>query len=153
MYDETRRCVERALRINADDGDIIGNKGLFLMYDGDLQGAVEWIDKVLELHSETPHTVDIMRYWKALAQFLSVDYQTAVATLKGISGLDFIKDMLLGACYAQLDRRDEAKAMSQAVLQVRPNLKLSDVGLCDYFRREEDQQHLRDALRKAGLPE
>jgi adenylate cyclase len=152
MYDEARRFVERALRINADDGDIIGNKGVFLMCDGNSQEAIEWLDKVLELHSETPHTVDIMLYWKALAQFSSFDYQTAVATLKGISGLDFLKNMLLAACYAQLDRGDEAKAMSQAVLQVRPNLHLSDVGLCDYFRREEDQQHLRDALCKAGIP-
>jgi len=28
---------------------------------------------------------------------------------------------------------------------------LSDLKFCDYFRREEDRQRLRDGLRKAGF--
>lgn len=151
MYDESLRCVERALKINPDDGDIIGNKGIFHLFHDDPREAIAWFDKVLELHSDTPHTVDIMRFWKSLAQFSLLDYVAAVATLKSITGLDYVKNLLLAACYAQLGQTSEAQAMTQAVLHVRPNLHLSDLGICDYFRVEKNRQHLRDALRAAGL--
>jgi tetratricopeptide (TPR) repeat protein len=151
MYEESQRCVERALKINPDDGDIIGNKGIFHLFHDDPREAIVWFDKVLELHSDTPHTVDIMRFWKSLAQFALLDYAAAVATLKSITGLDYVKNLLLAACYAQLGQTDEAQAMMQAVLHVRPNLHLSDLGICDSFRLEKNRQHLRDALRAAGL--
>ena len=48
---------------------------------------------------------------------------------------------------------NEAGKAAQAVLCIRPNLLLSDIGLCDYFRYEKDQHHLRDALRRAGIPD
>lgn len=151
MYAESQQCVERALKINPDDGDIIANKGLFHLFYGDPKEAIKWFDKVLELHSETPHTLDIMRYWKALSQFALFDYAQAVATLKSITGLDYVKNLLLAACYAQLGQTGEAEEKTQSVLGMRPNLHLSDLGLCDLFRHEKDQQHLRDALRTAGL--
>ena len=61
------RSTDRALKINPDDGDIIANKGLFLLYNGEAQQAIKWFDKVLELHAETPHTHDIVRLWKSIA--------------------------------------------------------------------------------------
>ena len=94
-----------------------------------------------------------MRFWKALAQFSMLDYAVAVATLKSIIGLDYVKNLLLAASYAQLGQTSEAQAMTQTVLHVRPNLHLSDLGICDIFRVEQSQQHLRDALRAAGLPD
>jgi adenylate cyclase len=152
MYEESQRCVERALKINPDDGDIIGNKGIFHLFHDDPREAIVWFDKVLELHSDTPHTVDIMRFWKSLAQFSMLDYAVAVATLKSIIGLDYVKNMLLAACYAQLGLTSDAEEMVLCVLRMRPNLHLSDLGICDNFRLEKNRQHLRDALRAAGLP-
>ena len=88
---------------------------------------------------DTPHTVDIMRFWKSLAQFSLLDYAAAIATLKSITGLDYVKNLLLAACYAQLGQTDEAQAMMQAVLHVRPNLHLSDLGIYDNFRLEKNR--------------
>ncbi|MFT5663031.1 MAG: adenylate cyclase [Gammaproteobacteria bacterium] len=152
LYDEAQRCVERAMKINPDDGDIIGNKALFFLYSGEPQEAITWFDKVLELHAQTPHTLDIMLYWKSLAQFMLMDYSTAISTLKSITGLDYIKDLLIAACCAKLNQRDEAQTAAQNVLRIRPNLRVSDIGLCDYFRNEKDMRHLRDALYIAGIP-
>lgn len=152
MFDEASRCVDRALRINPDDGDIIANKGVFLMFHGELSESIEWFDRVLDLHSDTPHTVDIMLFWKALGQFALTDYKEAISTLQGISGLAFIKSLLSGACYGKIGRSEDAKKMSEWVLQACPNLRVSDVGLWRNFRREVDQEHLRNALVRAGLP-
>ena len=152
QFDEAMRCTERALKINPDDGDIIGNKGLFHLFYGEAQQAIEWFDNVLELHSETPHTLDIMRFWKSIAQFTLSHYDEAVATLKSITGLEYLKSLFLAACYAKLELNMEAEAMSRAVLSIRPKLHVSDLGICNSFRHEEDQSHLRQAFEKAGIP-
>ena len=153
MYDEAAQYVERAIKINPHDGDIIGNKGVYLMFLGELEQAVTWFDKVLELHADTPHTVDIMNYWKALSQFMSADYETTLRTLKSISGLDYIKTLLFSACYAMLGDERNAKSMSRTVLEHRPALTVSDIGLIDCFRQEDHRKHLRSALESSGLPE
>lgn len=152
-FDEAQQCVERALRINPDDGDIIGNKGLLLLFSGDFKDSIKWFDKVLELHADTPHTMDIMHFWKSLAQFMAADYQAAVATLKKINGLDYLQSLLSAACNSQLNRLDEARADTQHLLSIRPNLRISDIGLCHYFSQEQDRLHLLNALRSAGLPD
>ncbi len=152
QYDEAMRCTERALRINPDDGDIIGNTGLFNLYNGEPQQAIEWFDKVLDLHSETPHTLDIMILWKSVAQFTLTHYEEAIATLKSITGLEYLKSLLLAACYAKLDMGAEAEAMSRVVLDIRPKLHISNIGMCTNFRLEKDQKHLSLALEEAGIP-
>ena len=58
------------------------------------------------------------------------------------------------ACYAQLGLTSEAEAQVIAILQAKP-----DFSIVEFFRRdvllerEEDREHLREGLIKAGLPE
>ena len=152
MYDESWRCVERALGIDPNDGDIIANRGVFHLFKGEFDEATGWFDKVLDLHADTPHTVDIMRYWKSLACFGAGDYPAAVGLLRSFPGLDFVKNQLFSACYARMGQDDEARSRSQAVIRARPGLRLSEIGLWQAFRRDADRRHLFDALRAAGLP-
>jgi len=152
-WEQAWDCVERSLRIDPNDGDIIGNRGIYHLFQGKSGEAVEWIDKVLEMHSDTPHTADIMRYWKALAHFAATDYAAAAALLGNISGLDFIKAELLAACHARLGQLDQAQARAAEVLRAYPAFRLADVRLWKNFRNEADRQNLLGALREAGLPE
>ena len=76
MYEESWRCVERALSINPNDGDIIANRGSYHLFQGDFDEATIWFDEVLELHADTPFTVDIMRFWKALTGLAPVSPDT-----------------------------------------------------------------------------
>lgn len=153
QWDEAWSCVQRASSLDPNDGDIIGNRGVFHIFNGEPGEAVEWLDKVLALHSDTPQTVDIMRYWKALALFTATDYADAASQLRQVSGHDFIKAELLAACLARLGRLDEARVQSNAVLARYPAFRLKDVRLWKTFRRETDGQNLLGALRDAGLPE
>lgn len=152
-WEESWDCVERALRIDPNDGDIIGNRGVYHLYHGEPGEAVEWLDKVLDMHSDTPHTVDIMRYWKATALFTATDYSAAAALLGSISGLDFIKAALMAACRVRLDQIDMAQARADEVLSAYPTFHLAQVRLWKNFRNEADRQHLLGALREAGLPD
>ncbi|MDH3668182.1 MAG: hypothetical protein OEN23_14735 [Paracoccaceae bacterium] len=151
--EEAWSCVERALKINPNDGDIIGNRGVYHLFAGEFDQALEWIDKVLAMHEDTPHTVDIMHYWKALALFGAREYPACAAELGRITGLDFIKSELMAACLARLDRLDEARARAAEVLERYPGFRLRDLRIWRSFRRVEDGQHLRQALLDAGLPE
>ncbi len=153
QWDEAWSCVRRALSLDPNDGDIIGNRGVFHIFNGEPDEAVEWLDKVLELHADTPQTVDIMQYWKALALFTAMDYAAAVTVLRNVSGHDFIKAELLAACLARLGQLDDALDQSRFVLEVYPTFRLSDVRLWKSFRRESDRQNLLYALREAGLPD
>jgi len=120
-WEESWDCVKRALRLDPNDGDILGNRGIYHLFHGEFGEAVEWLDKVLEMHADTPHTVDIMRYWKAFALFAMSDYGAAAALLRSISGLDFIKAELLAACYFRLGEIDEAKARVAELLSAYPD--------------------------------
>ena len=151
--EEAWSCVERALKINPNDGDIIGNRGVYHLFGGEFDQATEWLDKVLAMHEDTPHTVDIMHYWRALALFSARDYPACAAKLSRITGLDFIKSELMAACMARLDRLDEARARASEVLERHPEFRLRDIRIWKSFSRDEDRQHLRQALLDAGLPE
>ena len=109
--------------------------------------------KVLDLHADTPHTVDIMRYWKALATFSAKDYQAASALLGSITGLDFVKAELLAPCCARLGQDDQARANADQVVRAHPEFRLAHLGLWKAFRHQADQLHLFDAMREAGLPD
>ncbi len=153
LHAEAWQSVQRALRMNPNDGDIIANRGVYHLFMGEFDTAQEWIDKVLVVHDETPHTVDIMHHWKAMASFGSGDYEESLAELGKISGLRYLKHLGLAACHAQQGDLDRAGASIEFILEARPDLRLSTLRFWQLFWRESDREHFRDALRKSGLPE
>jgi adenylate cyclase len=152
-WEEAWDCIQRSLRMDPNDGDIIGTRGIYHLFHGEFGEAIEWLDKVLEMHTDTPHTVDIMRYWKALALFATTEYAAATALLRSISGLDFLKAELLAACYARLGETDKAQDQAAEVLKIYPTFHLQNINLWQNFRDKSDSQNLLHALREAGLPD
>jgi TolB-like protein len=152
-WDEAWSCVQRALSLDPNDGDIIGNRGVCHIFHGEPATAIEWLDKVLELHSDTPQTLDIMRYWKALALFTATDFGAAAILLRSVSGHDFIRAELMAACHARLGQIDEARSEAAAALSMYPALRVADIRLWKSFRNEADRQNLVGALRESGLPD
>ena len=60
----------------------------------------------------------------------------------------------LAVTYAQLGRLDDARAEAAEVLRIDPGCSIQGKMARIYvFRRPEDAEHLRDGLRKAGLPD
>ncbi len=75
------------------------------------------------------------------------------ATLREISGLDYICNLLLAACHAALGDTEAAQDCVRALQAEVPGVGLSRIGVLRSFRRPEDGLKLREALRQAGLPE
>lgn len=151
--EEAWACVERALRINPNDGDIIGNRAVYHLFDGDFPQAIEWLDMVLELHGDTPHTMDIMRYWKALALFGAKDYRASMTLLSQLTGVKFLKTKLQVLCQAMMGDVAGARAATGELLKAHPEMRISDTGLWKAFRQEADRAHFRTAMREAGYPQ
>jgi adenylate cyclase len=152
-HDEARECADRALSIDSNDGDIISNKAVCHVFDGAFDEANALLDKVLELHADTPFTIDIMRYWKALSAFTARDYEGSLGLLGSVTSLAFLKAELSAANHARLGHESFAGESAALVLQARSALRLCDVRLWRSFRRQDDQRHLHDALHDAGLPD
>ncbi|RLA32007.1 MAG: hypothetical protein DRR11_09350, partial [Gammaproteobacteria bacterium] len=151
-YDEAERCVERAISIDPDDSDLILNKGIFLQQTGKPLEACECFDAVLSSHDETPHTVDIARAWKGLALLVLEDYEQAVSVLQEVSGLNYLKNLFLSACYAALGDDQQAQVAISYVLQAIPELRVNDLGFCKGFRDAEVRDRIIQTYKRAGLP-
>jgi adenylate cyclase len=152
-WDESWDCIQRALRMDPNDGDVIGSRGHYHLFHGEFGEAMDWFDKVLEMHTDTPHTVDIMRYWKALALFATTEYAAAATLLRSISGYDFLKVQLLAACHVRLGEIDKAQAQAAEVLRIYPTFRLQNIHLWRNFRNKSDGQNFLEVLREAGLPD
>jgi adenylate cyclase len=57
----------------------------------------------------------------------------------------------LAACNAQLGRMDEARAAAAEVMRRKPDFAISTVRRAGWGRGDVD--HIKDGMRKAGLPE
>jgi adenylate cyclase len=152
-FDDARRHAERAMKLNPDDGDIVLTMAVYETFAGDAAAGCERIEGLLEVHSETPHSADIMRMWLAINQFIRDEPEVAKASLNAINGLDHIRHVLLAACEAALGDSDAAHGHGRALTRDMPDINLERIGLLRMFRQPEHGLKLRDALKKAGLPE
>ncbi len=152
-FAEAKRHVDRALKLNPNDGDIVVAQGIYYTMAGEPEEAIPWFAQALDLHSETPYSADIFRAWLSIAQFVKGDYGDAVATLKDIGGMALVRNLMRAACHAQMEETTEAQTSARAVLAELPAFRVAGMGLWRMFRREEDGQCLRRALLDAGLPD
>ena len=151
--EEAKRCVDRAIKLNPNDSDMILNKGQFLLQMGEFADALGCFEAVLERHTETPHTVDIARLWKGLALFYIGNLAEAVSSLREIVGLTYLKNLFLAPVLAANGDRDDSVMAANNALALRPELRVSILGLVSGFKEPQHRELLATALRQAGIPE
>jgi TolB-like protein/class 3 adenylate cyclase len=152
-FEESKRHAERALKLEPANGDLILLMACYEMHAGDLDIAHKMFEEVLQIHSETPHSAEIVRLWTSFAHFISGDPSTAKATANEISGVDYARNLILSACHAALGEMAEARARTDALLKEVPGMTVCRLGLLKCFRDPERVRGLREALLAAGLPE
>ena len=96
--------------------------------------------------------MDIARAWKGLALLVAEDYEQAIFVLQEVSGLNYLKNLFLSACYAALGDEQQARGAISYVLQAVPNLRVNDLGFCKNFRDAEVRDRVIQTYRRAGLP-
>ena len=152
-YDRALAEYKKALELNPNDADVLNDLGMCLSYAGRAEEGIEMVRKAMRLNPHYPE------YW--VMQFGPIyfdarQYEEAIATLESLRSLDTIGVQLyLAASHAALGHADQARRAVARVIEFDPQATIrrrTVVGMAPY-KDPEDLEHLRESLRKAGLPE
>src|SRR6185312_5581744 len=131
-----------------------------LVYWGRWREALTWIDTAKRLNPIPPN---LYHWYHALALYSARQYEQAIGALREMRSLDRWSHGLLAACYAQIERLDEARSELDAFVGERerelkergvvPQRSHLDLALsrADRYRNSSDREHFLEGLRKAGL--
>ena len=123
--------------------------GLVLTMRGRPEEALVWIEKAKRLNPFHPPFYDAASARRSTLH----RYAEAVQAYTRLPGLNPSIRVHLAACYAQSGQTAEARAHVEALLREQPGLRAADYLQRDFvFERQEDREHLREGLIKAGLP-
>ena len=108
------------------------------------------VQKAMRLNPYHPE-----RFWSHLARayFVARRYAESAEALHRIGAPDVVQQALLAAAHAQLENDETARALAEKLLEREPHFRISAHLAGQYYKRSEDREHYRAALRKAGLPD
>lgn len=150
----------RALTLNPNDADVAAVFANILVYWGRWREALTWIGAAKRLN---PFPPNLYHWYHALALYSGNEYERAIKVLMEVRSLDRWSHGLLAACYAQMDRLDEARSEAEAFIRERyrelqqngeePPANTLELARAraERYRIPADREHFLSGLRKAGL--
>ena len=144
---------ERALALNPNDADVITDVALCLSYSGRSEEALELAQKAMRLN---PHYPEWYLMQLGPIYFNAREYAKAIETLNGIRTMDTASIQLhLAASHAAMGHQEPARRAVKRALELDTSASISRWASPESlpYRQEEDREHFRVNLRKAGLPE
>jgi adenylate cyclase len=141
---------ERAISLNPNDDLIVVQQGEILTWLGRPAEGIEWVGKAMRLNPYHPE-----RFWSHLgrAYFAARRYDDAVAALKHITALDHLHHGALAACHAYLGNDVLARHHVREAQRLQPDLRVEIYLATLHYKLDDDREHCRVGLLKAGLPE
>jgi adenylate cyclase len=150
QLDRARQHHDRAFELNPNDPRIVAQKGELLIWLGKPDEGADWIRLAMRLD---PHAARSRAHLLGRALYALRQYVEAAEAYGQIIRMRWENHADIAACLAQLGEADAARTHIAEALRLSPTLSIrSYVGPLPY-RREEDRDHVREGLRKAGLPE
>jgi adenylate cyclase len=143
--------LERALALNPNDPRLVVQRGINLTFLGDPEAAIPWIEKAMRLDPFSAHRyyLDLVR-----ALFMARRPAEAVAVLERTTREHWEHYVWAAASNAAQNEEAVAREAAQQAIALRPQFSITSyVDGRFKWKRIEDRAHLRDALRRAGLPE
>ena len=144
QHDIALQSSKQALDLNPNSADAWLTRGEILIYTGQHEAALAAIDTALELNPKPPEYV---YGWLAHAQYLQGRYEAALTSLEKVHWFNQTRLMT----YGQLGQIENAKTL----FQVMPSF--ANIGwyrtINTHYKSEQDQEHMLEGLRKAGVPE
>jgi len=139
---------KRALSLNPNDDLVVVQQGEILTWQGQPDEGIEWIRKAMRLNPYHPE-----RFWSHLARacFSAGRYGEALEALACLSSPDATQRALMAACHAELGDLDAAERERKAALAASPGFRIADYAANLHYRRPEDAERHRAALRRAGF--
>jgi adenylate cyclase len=147
-FTRARYHQDRALELNPNYDLVVVQLGELFTWLGQADEGVEWIRKAMKLNPHHP-----VRFWSHLgkAHFVGRQYAQAIEAFMHVANLDTLNHGFLAASYAWLGDKTAASAHVARVRELDAKLDLERFLSTMHFAREQDLQHLREGLQKAGL--
>jgi DNA-binding SARP family transcriptional activator len=138
----------QALAINPNDANVLASYGSTRAHFGQIEEGIAHIREAMRINPYHPEW-----YWINLGSILykARRYEDAIEAYKRKSNPQTWVLSRLAACYAQLGRREEAAQTTAEILRQKPEFTISDQRTATWG--PADLKHLREGMRKAGLPE
>jgi adenylate cyclase len=149
-HDKAIYHQERANSLNPNSDLIVVQQGELLTWLGRPEEGIEWIRRAMRLNPYHPQ-----RFWSHLgrAQYTTRNYADAIESFSKLTAPDHTHHAFLAASSAQLGNRTAAAAHAREVLQQQPSFTVQNFLMTLHYRQLSDNEHLREGLLKAGLPE
>ena len=145
---EEEQAYRRALALNPNDANVLATLGVAAAAFGRCEEGLDRVRQAMRLNPYHP-----VWYWVSLGMIFYAmrRYEDAVEAYKHRSDPGYWVLARLAACYAQLGCAEEAKAAAARVMLIKPDFAIHTVRRAGWS--PTDVEHVRDGMRKAGLPE
>ena len=123
--------------------------GEVLTWLGRPQEGIDWIRKAMRINPYHPE-----RFWNHLgrAQFTARAYAEAIQSYSRITKPDHAHHAFMAAAAAQMGDATTASAHAREAVARKADFTVTGFLTTLHYSREEDREHAREALLKAGLP-
>jgi adenylate cyclase len=149
-HDKAAYHQERALSLNPNSDIVVVQQGELLTWLGRPEEGIEWIRRAMRLNPYHPE-----RFWSHLgrAQYTARHYADAIQSYSKLTAPDHTHHAFMAASAAQVGDRTAAEAHAAEVSRMEPAFRIDSYMGTLHYKQPSDQEHIRDGLRKAGLPE
>jgi TolB-like protein len=159
-YDLVKKHVERAIKLNPNDADTLAATAYLLASLGEPGEGVKCGELAIRLNPRHP---DWYYAYLSFALFLARRHDEGIIARSRAPNTFIDSNFLGAACYAQMDRLDEARQRTErglVRLAATPGgaLAIAEGRVVDALlennpmRRKEDIDHFAECMRKAGVP-
>lgn len=138
----------RAIALNPNDANVVVGYGRILGRTGQIEGGIDRIREAMRLNPFHPDW-----YWVNLGSllYMSGKYAEAAEAFRRVEHVDYWLRCRIAGCHAQDGRMEQAKEAAAEALRLRPDFSVRKLALREW--PEPQAEHIRDGLRKAGLPD
>ena len=145
---EEERQLLRALALNPSEANVLATLGAVAAAQGRHDEGIDRVRQAMRLNPYHPEW-----YWIILGNifYAAHRYEDALEAYQHRNNPGYWVFSRLAACNAQLDRMDEAKTAAAEAMRRKPGFAISKVRRAGWRRGDVD--HIKDGMRKAGLPE
>ena len=145
--------LERAVSLNPNESNIRGMLSNVLCFGGRSDESLAEVELSMRLN---PHYHPFLLHMIGRALLTLKRYGDALPHLERLVGVmptNTNARAMLAACYAALERLDDARATVEEILKISPTYALREVQLRVPYKLDADRENNLALLRKAGLPE
>jgi TolB-like protein len=139
-----------ATKLNPSDAESIARYGVLEVFTGKPEQALRSLARAQALN---PRQSNFHYDLEGIALYQLRRYEEAIKAFECATAMRPYMHRYLAAAYAQAGRLAEAKAAAARSLALQPKFTLRVWSEWEPYRVQADLEHMREGMRKAGLPE